>query len=86
MESAEGMMDNLCASVFQMSEQAPRNGETRHDDGNHAHQLHENVEARSGRVLERVAHGVAYHGGTMHFASLSAEVAFFYIFLRIVPC
>ena len=75
----------LC-STKDFSEQTPRNGQSCHDDGNHAHQLDEDVEARPGRVLERIAYRITHHSGTMHFASLSAEVAFFNVFLRIVPC
>ena len=67
-------------------EEAPRHGQPRHDDGHHAHQLDEDVEARAGGVLERVAYGVAYDSGFVYLAAFAAEVAFLDIFLGVVPC
>lgn len=72
-------------SIKLRSEQAPRDGESGHDDGHHRHELDEDVQARTGSVLERVAHGVAHHGGTVYLAALPAEITFFDIFLGIVP-
>ena len=73
-------------SIKLRSEQAPRDGESGHDDGHHRHELDEDVQAWAGSVLERVAHGVAHHGGTVYLAALPAEITFFDIFLGIVPC
>lgn len=72
-------------SIKLRSEQAPRDGESGHDDGHHRHELDEDVQAWAGSVLERVAHGVAHHGGTVYLAALPAEITFFDIFLGIVP-
>ena len=34
-----------------------------HHDRDHRHQFDEDVERRTRRILERIAHSVAYHGG-----------------------
>ena len=44
----------------------------REDQGDHRHQLDQDVESRAGRVLERIAHGVSHHGGLVGFRSLAA--------------
>mgnify|MGYP000703680446 CR=1 FL=1 len=72
-------------SIKLRSEQAPRHGETGHDDGHHRHELDEDVQARAGSVLERVAHSVAHHGGAVYLAALATEVTFFDILFGIVP-
>ena len=63
-----------------------RNGQTRHHDAYHRHQLDEDVEGWTGGVLEGVAYGVAYDGGFVVVAALAFEVAFFYHLLGVVPC
>lgn len=42
-------------------------GEAGHDDGNHAHQLDEDIEGRTRRVLERIADCVTYYGSLVAF-------------------
>ena len=56
-----------------------------HDDGDHRHQLDENVERRAGGVLEGIANGVAHDGRMVAGRVLAAEIAFFNKFLGIVP-
>lgn len=61
-------------------------GQSSHYDAYHRHQLDEDVERRTGGVLEGVAYGVAYDGGLVVVAALAFEVAFFYHLLGVVPC
>ena len=56
------------------------------DDSHHAHELDEDVERGAGCVFERIAYGVAHHGGAVHFRAFAAEVALFDIFLGVIPC
>ena len=56
-----------------------------HHDGNHRHQLNQNIQRRPGGILERVAYGISYHSSVMRRGVLASEVAFLYELLRIVP-
>lgn len=66
-------------------EQRPGDGEAGHDDGDHRHELDEDVERGAGGVFEGVAYGVANYGGLVHVGAFAAEVAFLDIFLGVVP-
>ena len=55
------------------------------NDGHHAHELDEDVERRTGCVLEGVAYGIAYDGSLMGIRALAAEITFLDILLGIVP-
>ena len=46
------------------------NRDSGHNDGDHRHELDQNVERRAGGVLEGVAHGVADDGGLLLLALL----------------
>lgn len=68
-----------------ISEQAPTNRKAGHDNGNHTHELNENVKTRAGSIFERIAHSIANYSGFMYLSTLSSEVAFLHIFFCIVP-
>lgn len=55
------------------------------DDRNHAHQLDQDVERRSGRILKGITDGVTGDAGLMGSRALAAEVATFDVLLRVVP-
>ena len=66
-------------------QQRPHHGQTGHDDGHHAHQLDEDVQAWAGGVLERIADSVAGDGRFVGIRTLAAVGAAFNILFRIVP-
>ena len=67
-------------------QQMERDGQSGYDDRDHAHQLDQDVQRRARRILERVAHRVAYDRSLVVVRSLAAEVALLDEFLRVVPC
>jgi len=54
---------------------------TRHE----AHHRDERVDRGAGRILEWIAHGIAYHGSFMGLGAFAAEIACFDIFFGIIP-
>jgi len=58
--------------------------ERREHKGDHRHQLDQDVERRSHRVLQRVADCIASDAGGVGFGVLAAEVTFLDVFLRVV--
>ena len=62
-----------------------RDGQSGYDDRDHAHQLDQDVQRRARRILERVAHRVAYDRSLVVVRSLAAEVALLDEFLCVVP-
>ena len=54
-------------------------------DGNGGAQLDEDVQGRTGGILEGIAHSVAHHSGLMLLRTLTAVIAPFNILLGIVP-
>ena len=62
-----------------------RNGEARHNNADHRHELDEDVERGPRGVFKWVAHGVAHDGGLVVLATLTLKVAFFNHLLGIVP-
>ena len=69
-----------------LSEQAPAYGETGHYDRYHRHEFDEDVERRTGGVFEGIAYGIAYNGCFVYLAAFAAEMSFFDVFLRVIPC
>ena len=55
------------------------------DDGDHVHQFDEDVQGRSGGVLEGVADGVPDDGGLVGIGAFAAVLAGFDEFLGVVP-
>ena len=45
-------------------------------DGNHAHELDQDVDAGAGGILEGIADGVAHHGGLVVLGALAAAFGF----------
>ena len=62
-----------------------QNGQSSHDDRDHAHQLDQDVQRRAAGILERIADRVAHDGRLVGRGVLAAEIPFFHIFLGIVP-
>ena len=72
-------------SAITSLQQAYRSDETREYDGYHGYQLDQDVDRRSGCILERVADGVADYGSFVVVAALAAEVTCFDVLLGVVP-
>src|SRR5699024_11352833 len=68
-----------------VSEDAVCERQPRHYDGYHAHQLDEDVERRTGRILEGVAHRIAHDRGLVRIGTLAAHVALFHVLVGAVP-
>ena len=54
-------------------------------DGNNGHQFDEDVQGRTGGILERIADGVADDGVFMRLGAFAAEVSVFNVFLCVIP-
>ena len=59
--------------------------ESCHHDAHHRHQLDEDIERRTGCILEWVAHGVANDTSLMGKRALASEGTFLDVLLGIVP-
>ena len=57
----------------------------REHDGYHGQQLDQDVDGRSGGILERIAYRIAYNRRFVGIASLTAVLAALDVFLGIVP-
>ena len=85
----EGLTGRISAGLYIIPclclQHAEHHVETGCDNGYHAHQLDENVERRTGSILEGIAYGVTYDGSLVGIGALAAEVAFLHVFLGVVP-
>ena len=62
-----------------------RHRKARHDDRHHRHQLDEDIERRTRRVLEGIAHRIAHDRRLVAVGALAAEVALLDHLLGVVP-
>ena len=53
--------------------------------GDHAHELDEDIERRTGSVLEGVSYSISYHCGLVGLGAFAAQVALLNVLLGIVP-
>ena len=60
-------------------------GEAGHNDGDHRHQFDEDVQRRTGGILEGIADGVADDSGVVAGGVLAAEITLLDKLLGIVP-
>ena len=69
---------------FVLLQQAYRSDESREYDGYHRYQFDQNVDRRSGCILERVADGVANNSCLVVVAALAAKVSGLDVLLGVV--
>ncbi len=55
------------------------------DEGDDGHELHQNVEGRSGSILERITNGITDNGGLVGVGALAAVEALFDVLLGVIP-
>lgn len=60
-------------------------GKSGHDNAYHRHKFYKDVERRTRRVLEGIAHSVAYDSRLVARRAFTAEIALLYHLLGIVP-
>ena len=53
--------------------------------GDHAHELDEDIERRTGSILEGVSYCISYHRGLVGIGALAAQVALLNVLFGIVP-
>ena len=58
---------------------------SRHYDAHHRHEFDEDIQRRTGSILERIAHSIAHDGSLVMLATLAAETALLDHLLRIIP-